>query len=502
MANSTPLFDLIKSLTQSEKRYFKLFANRYETTEHSRYYLELFDRINDMEVYQEKTLVAQLQNDRMFKNLSSGKNYLYNLLLKSLRNYHSSQSLLINLQELIGEVLILEQKGLIIQALKRIKKAEKLAIELQENPDLLKLYFIKRRLLMQLPPQKSEETLNALYEDSFGLVKSVDLELAVMKRFDHLVVQLKKGRGAAENTQIRNAAKWIKEKVEVEQLSFRAKLAYHSICVFENRFIREIPYSKGHHLAMLSLFRQYPKLQQVQQKSYISLLFNYLTDCLVHKDHADVPGLLTELEQIKPKSKSELHKTQEAIWYYKLLYHVNICSVDDLLLLIPKVETYLKRGETTIGDEMRLFFQQHIGYAYFLVGGIDQALHKHYYHKALNKFLQIHQESPSKIRKDLNLMSKVFTALIHVELENSDLAEFFIRSALHLLKGKNKGTPTEQLILNTIRKCIAITEEERIHVLSDLYQRINQEGINPKTRLTDRMALWLSKRLNPIALNR
>ena len=76
------LFVLIKSLTKSEKRQFKLYVGRMDSNEDSKF-LKLFNLLDKMDFYNEdlilkKKIVSKLQ-------LSNLKAHLYKQILKKLK---------------------------------------------------------------------------------------------------------------------------------------------------------------------------------------------------------------------------------------------------------------------------------------------------------------------------------------------------------------------------------------------------------------------------------
>ena len=118
------LNELIKSMTMSEKRYFKIYSSKHVIGENNDYVL-LFDFIDKSKDYEE----AILQNQSFVKNLSAEKNYLYNLILKSLNAFHASLNSKTQIYQLLESIEILYHKGLYDQALKLVKKASKIAAE-------------------------------------------------------------------------------------------------------------------------------------------------------------------------------------------------------------------------------------------------------------------------------------------------------------------------------------------------------------------------------------
>ncbi len=82
MKPSNELFKLIKSLTKSEKRFFKL-SSALQAGDLN--YLKIFDYIEGQDQYDENSLKAAFADEVFIKHLPSEKNHLYRLILKSLR---------------------------------------------------------------------------------------------------------------------------------------------------------------------------------------------------------------------------------------------------------------------------------------------------------------------------------------------------------------------------------------------------------------------------------
>ena len=88
---SDDLFQLIKALTKQEKRYFKLHASRHVIGKENKY-VKLFDAIDQQKEYNEERIKKKFNHAPITRQLHVAKNYLYHLLLDSLRSYHESKS--------------------------------------------------------------------------------------------------------------------------------------------------------------------------------------------------------------------------------------------------------------------------------------------------------------------------------------------------------------------------------------------------------------------------
>ena len=65
------LYDLIHSMTMSEKRYFKIYSSKHVIGE-TNDYIQLFNAISTQTVFND----GELKNNTFVKNLSAEKNYL------------------------------------------------------------------------------------------------------------------------------------------------------------------------------------------------------------------------------------------------------------------------------------------------------------------------------------------------------------------------------------------------------------------------------------------
>jgi len=109
MTPSLHLFEHIKLLSPSEKRYFKLCAAAIGGNEQSSY-LKLFDAIDKMEVYDEKLLKEQFKNERFIKQLSVLKNYLQQAIIKSLLHSNGENFPTTKLQLQVATIELLFEK--------------------------------------------------------------------------------------------------------------------------------------------------------------------------------------------------------------------------------------------------------------------------------------------------------------------------------------------------------------------------------------------------------
>ncbi len=152
------LFVLIKSLSKSEKRQFKLYVGRLGVNTDSKF-LSLFNILEKQKEYDEK----QILDSGVVKKsqLSNLKAHLYKQLLVSLRLNPAVQNTRIQIREQLDFATILYQKGLYRQSLKILDKAKSIALEQEEKNMAFEIVefekHIETQFITRSIPRRAEE---------------------------------------------------------------------------------------------------------------------------------------------------------------------------------------------------------------------------------------------------------------------------------------------------------------------------------------------------------
>ena len=163
MKPSNELFSLIKSLTKSEKRFFKLSSSLQSGDKN---YLKIFDAIDEQEEYDEPLIKDRFKSEKFIKHFPSEKNHLYKLILKSLRSYYSENSISSILQQEIKNIEILYRKSLYDECEKFLLRAKKMAIEHEKFYYHFELIGIEKMLLEEAFEEgKFHRSLDDLIEE-------------------------------------------------------------------------------------------------------------------------------------------------------------------------------------------------------------------------------------------------------------------------------------------------------------------------------------------------
>lgn len=163
---SHDLFDLIKSLSRREKGYVYRHLKEQEGGDSSNNCI-LFKAYDKLQQPNESDLLTQLQDHAIRGYLPRAKTYLYQSILKILRDYHASSNPELKRLRELENVVTLYHLGLVDQAKKQLERLKKGAKEL---PAYLQMGALYQDLLIMLFTNVLEESgelrtrVNALLE--------------------------------------------------------------------------------------------------------------------------------------------------------------------------------------------------------------------------------------------------------------------------------------------------------------------------------------------------
>lgn len=242
---------LIRSLTASEKRYFKL-SNALHNKEKQNSFVQLFDAIDKQESYNENAIIQKFKNEGFAKQFAVQKNKLYNLILKSLKQFKTKHATAeLKVQDTLTYARILIEKDLVDQAVRQIQKAIALAkrfelvtLELKALEQLREASYIRGSVkelthLIEDVLVRERDLLDT-YNERIGLYEAKD-EIFLLQRRNFL---LKDSKYTPEEFR-----KLIPDKLEAKSLM--NQVLFHELASIKGRmlddtetFISELQYAK------------------------------------------------------------------------------------------------------------------------------------------------------------------------------------------------------------------------------------------------------------------
>lgn len=457
MRPSDNLFELIRSLNPSEKRHFKLYAQRHIVGEENNY-LKLFDTIDKQKDYDEAALKKKFRQEKFVQQIHVAKNYLYTLILKGLNEYHTVDSTHIQLRELLNSAEILFGKGLYKQASKILNKLKEKSYRYEKQVYVLEAIVLENKIAFALQDMDAAKTvLNKGAREEEQLLQ----DYKNVRQYKYLSDKLKiftktKGtvRGGEDMQELENIINHPLLNDEQKAISYNTK--YSFLYVYSKYFSAKEDHKNAYTYCskLVHLIESNPEQINKNPQSYL-LALNHLLAAL--KELRKFDEFETALKKLKSVQSKTIHFQARAFSYsfiheWNLLFYTG--QYQQCIALLPFLEEGLQKFEHQITSDIKLLFYFDVFYGYFVLGEYQKAV------KWLNKILN---DRRTEIRQDIRNFGMLVNIILHYEMNDYDLLEYLMRSAQRLLE-KDKETHTfELLVIAHIKRLIKAdtTDEKR-----------------------------------------
>ena len=318
ISKTDDLFRLIKSLSKSEKRTFRLFAERIKSSKEL-LYMQLFDIMDRQKTVDEQAILSKLGILSPVK-YSNAKRHLYEQILTSLRMLNKSKRSNIQLREYIDFVYILYGKGFHLQALKVLQKAKNLAKEHHHDFNLITIIELEKLIHSRHITRSEKRPIQTLTEQA---TEKIDI-LSNRVKLSNLKMLLH--RFYIENGHVKNAAEakevsqFFKEQLpslEIAELGQMGKILLYQSNVWYYYILNDFETCYEFALKWVQIFREYDELQTRDINLYLRGYHYLLTASYNLKKHKTYARYHEELEAFR---KSNYHRFNRNTKVLSFLY--------------------------------------------------------------------------------------------------------------------------------------------------------------------------------------
>ncbi|MEE3147278.1 MAG: hypothetical protein VX319_04325, partial [Bacteroidota bacterium] len=296
------LYVLIKSLSKSEKRQFKLYVGRLDGNADSKY-LQLFNLLDKMNTYDESEIFKQ--NIVKKQQLSNLKAHLYKQILISLRLSPAHQNIRVQIREQLDFATVLYQKGLYQQSLKLLEKAKHMAIENEEKNVAYEIVELEK----VIESQYITRSMSTRSEELANEAKILSQQNLMTSKLSNLSLQLyglmlKTGyvRSDEEKREITQFFTKSMPKYKMSDLGFREKLWLNKAYLWYSFLIQDFLSCFKYATRYVELFEETPSM--IARNPVFYLKGNhYLLESLFFLKHH------TKFEEVLARPETRLAST-------------------------------------------------------------------------------------------------------------------------------------------------------------------------------------------------
>lgn len=473
---SSSLFELIKSLNKSEKRYFKVYSSRHTIGEENGY-IKLFDYIDKMENYDEEILFHDFKGQPLLNKFSITKGRLYTNILKSLDSFHSGTSIDAQIFRQIHSADILFNKGLYGQAEKVLSSAEKQA---EKYERFFMLMEIKTRQKQLLENNLYTETDSSQLEKRFleeqqlmNEIKNCNTLWHIKSLLFHEINQKGKIRDDQSILQVKAIADRLDE-LDLTKASVNARFLYHHAKGAYYFAVNDLECSFYHLKENLQLIESNDMMREDKPNFYFSLLTNliYVSTKLAY--FAEATKYLSLLKSLRD-SEDAAKTTDLEIKYFSSTFSLELFLLEEqkdyqkIVQLVPTIEEGYQKYGSQINSIRKAYIDFKIAVAYLYTGDYSTSL------IWINRILN---ESRIDQKQDIFCFAQLISLILHYELKNMDYLPYALHAVKRYFKSRNQIYKFEALFLKLIGQ---MNKTDNVFDLSDKLIPIEKELEKLKT---------------------
>lgn len=453
------LFLLIKSISKSEKRYFKLYSAAFKKDTHLTRLYNILEKEQNYE-NEEKVLDA-------FRSICKGKDFygtkkkLYEQLMRSLRIYHSGISAEGRINSFINNAQLLLQKRLFEECAVELEKAILLAEEGEFFLLLLQAFEIEARMNLgkELPEQEIVRKESAK-EDAILKYRNYSKYLSLESAFATMYYKYSFIR--SEQTEFIYSeiisSPFIKDSSMA--LSARSRMIrsnilcsyYFAKCDFENGYLQ----AKN---VMLEIESR-PGFETLFQRKYVSAIGNAIKCLLYLRQYDKMKIIIEKLKLVKPVDKDIAIRKFEL----KTVEVSALLDVGDFkaaLAMIPQMEEELKIyfGKVEMKNQVIILF--HAALANFGLEKYSESI------KWLNRLLHL---PGAEKNSDIYYFAQLVNLVLHYEKSNIEHVEYKMSGIYKYFYTRQSSLKFESLILQLIKEAIYINDQKELNALFVIYK--------------------------------
>jgi len=465
---SEDLFQLIKSLSATEKRYFKVQMQVYGEEQKT---LKLFQAIDRQDNYDEASILKKTPelNPQQLSNL---KGHLYHKLLHAMRSYHLRKNKDISIREYIDHAQILFDRGLYTQCNKVLKKARKLAHKNDNLELMLEILKMEKQVVAQGIGNENPKKVN----DIINEVKDVNTRIYNINTFSNILVRLnswytKTGFVRKEEylEEVRQFINSSMPRFEEQELSFNEKLNLYNVYVAYYLFIQDFDKAYAYAKKWVGLFEHNQEMITLKTIMYIRGIHSLMIAQNKLMKYSEFVASTQKLKDVYNISGIELNENIRAMLFkYITIHEINrhflTGDFSGGISLVSKIERDLDQFVDKLGKHSTIIFYYKIACMY--VGDSNHKMAVYWLQKIIN-------EQNVDLREDVHCFARILNLISHFELGNTDIIDYYIKSTYRFLLAKDDLNHYQKYILRFLKNLTReTTDSELVKRFEDLRSQL------------------------------
>lgn len=444
MKSSDNLYLLIRSLSASEKRYFKIFSQRHLIGGQNKYdkLFDIYDGLGE-EGYDEKALLPVLTKKGFGKNLSDHKKNLQEMIMRAMLNYHSGETVDQQLNDLLAEEDFYRQKRLNGLRAKAIARAKEIADKYDKPMIMLQVLHRENAMRIEIEQDRLSEIADGLDAGRPSLLSKIAITAELSALTDWLIIQyrLSTPRGDEFWRTVEGKMGMPAISGYTPGLSFNTDRIYYMAWSYYYLIHRDyVMYNQQMKLQYELYEMQYPHQKDNARVAYKIALYNYVYSLQTISDFDGMKRLLDHAATIAPLNEDDAGESFQNQVFFLQLYYMNTGQFAEAAGMTPEIEEGIKKYKRKVNKSRELTLYSNIAIAYMILEDWDQVVV--YTEKILS--------DKTEVRMDIRYEAMLHQLIARYELQQYDLLSYQYRSVQRALSSKGVTTDAQAHILRVL----------------------------------------------------
>ena len=443
------LIQLIRSLTRAEKRHFRLFVRRNQSSDEI-LFLQLFDVMDRHKEYDEGLILRKLPAIKK-SQLSNLKAHLYKQLLTSLRLLNKNYNEDIQIRETIDYARVLYNKGLYRQSLDILDKAKARALKFKFSSQALEIVEFEKLIEGQYITRSIEGRAEELTESSIHLNRineQTHLFSNLALQLYSLYIKVGYVRNEKDHFFVKEFFQSHLPAVRFEDLEFWGKVYFCQSYVWLYHMTHDFRLSYRYAQKWVDLFDDNEDMISLNLPLYLKGVHNLLGSLFNTMYYDRFVEVLNMLEKLPDRFPIKQEKNTEGLYLlfryvHSIEKHYLEGTFTEGLSLVPEIIELIESDEYNWDHHRELIFYYRIACLYFGSGDNGRAI------DYLN--LIINQRNPD-YREDIQAFARILNLIAHFELGNAQLVEYQVKSVYRFLAKNKDLQEVQREIFRFLRK--------------------------------------------------
>lgn len=451
MKKTNHLHELVHSMTKNEKRYFKIAASKHVIGSKNNY-VKLFDFVVKQTEPDDEEIRERFKGENFVKRLSAAKYDLYNLILRSLNEYHTMDTVKGQIRDHLQRASVLQNKALYAQAQKVLQGAKKQAYQFDEFKLILEIIDQELAVIQRLGQMvERRDEVDELQDEAEVIIK----RMLNISEFDKIGSNTTKRMNSigrprndielqAYNDIVKESVNWNRSEEDFTPLERMHLYKSKSLWYFA---INDVEKSWEYTKKRVDLYDQY--LERITDPStYLSALYNLeVTSNKLEKYELgrEIRQRILTFDKINPDWK--ITENNRVLMFKslnnELIYLISTAQYEKADELVEEISAQLEDFKGKLGESDEVIYLYNFSNLYIYSGQ---------YNKSLRWLSKLLNHKYVGYREDVYAFARILNLLVHYELGNYDVLPYYVRSTYRYLKKEQRTSKIEYLLVDFIKK--------------------------------------------------